>query len=229
MTTARTAKKTALTAWSRLISGHSALSGISGLVLVAASLSAASQPVQAFDGTGLRLNDASRWQARLQLSSLNDGPAGNTGLRYGSSRLLSANLLGDYYLTSSGLSGVRGGLRATGGVLMGADSLMQGGGMVLGASTLQLGQNLAVSQRSISWLSAGQDFNDPISSTSYLGIGYSGQSLRGRWGFSADLGLISGTALGGLRLGSNNAQSVEDVLRNLRYKPVLQLGLTYSY
>ena len=217
MTTARTAQKTALTAWLRLISGSSAL------VLLAW------QPAQAFDGTGLRLNDASRWQARLQLSSLNDGPAGNGGLRYSGSRLLSANLLGDYYLTSSGLTGVRGGLRATGGVLMGSDSLMQGNGLVLGGSTVQLGQNLAVGLRSLSGLSAGQNFNDPISSTSYLGIGYSGQSLRGGWGFSADLGLISGTALGALRLGSNNAQSMEDVLRNLRYKPVLQMGLTYSY
>ncbi len=229
MTTARTAKKTALNVCSRFIPGHSALSGMSGLVLLAACLSAAWQPAQAFDGTGLRLNDSTRWQARLQLSSLNDGPAGNGGLRYGGSRLLSANLLGDYYLTSSGLTGVRGGLRATGGVLMGSDSLMQGTGLALGASTVQLGHSLVVGLRSLSGLSAAQDFNDPISSTSYLGIGYSGQSLRGGWGFSADLGLINGTALGGLRLGSNNAQSVEDVLRNLRYKPVLQLGLTYSY
>ena len=223
MTTARTAQNSAPTALSRLSSG------LSGLVLLALGLSAAWQPAQAYDGTGLRLNDATRWQARLQLSSLNDGPAGNPGLRYRSSRLLSANLLGDYYLTSSGLTGVRGGLRATGGVLMGSDSLLQGTGLALGASTVQLGQNLAVGLRSVNSLSAGQDFNDPISSMSYLGIGYSGQSLRGGWGFSADLGLISGTALGGLRLGNNNAQSMEDVLRNLRYKPVLQMGLTYSY
>jgi hypothetical protein len=223
MTTARSAQNTALAVLSQLTSGFS------GIVLLAIGLFAAWQPAQAFDGTGLRLNDATRWQARLQLNSLNDGPASNAGMRYSGSRLLSANLLGDYYLTSSGLTGVRGGLRATGGVLMGSDTLLHGHGLALDASTVQLGQHLSVGLRSLSGLSASQDINDPVSSTSYLGVGYSGQSLRGGWGFSADLGLISGTALGGLRLGSNNAQSVEDVLRNLRYKPVLQLGLTYSY
>lgn len=220
MMTAHTAQKRAFSILS---------SCISPLVLFAASLSAAWLPVQAFDGTGLRLNDASRWQARLEMSNLNDGPGGNGGLRYRSSRLLSANLLGDYYLTGSGLAGVRGGLRATGGVLIGTNSLNDGGGLALVTSPAQLGQHLGVAQRSIRLLASGQDINDRMSSTSYLGIGYSGQSLRGSWGFSADLGLISGTTLGGPRLGSNNAQNMEDVLRNLRYKPVLQLGLTYSY
>jgi hypothetical protein len=32
-----------------------------------------------------------------------------------------------------------------------------------------------------------------------------------------------------LRLGRSNASGLEDVLRDLRYKPVLQLGLSYSY
>ena len=50
-----------------------------------------------------------RWQARLQLSSLDAGS--DPTPRFNGSRVLSANLLGDYYLTSSGISGLRGGLR----------------------------------------------------------------------------------------------------------------------
>jgi len=71
--------------------------------------------------------------------------------------------------------------------------------------------------------------NDPFTSMSYLGIGYTGRSLRGGWGFSADLGLMSGNMSNSLRLGNNRVQGMEDVLRDLRFKPVLQLGLSYSY
>lgn len=182
------------------------------------------------DGTGLQLNSQPRWQARLQLSSLETGAmAGLDAQRYGS-RLLSANLLGDYYLTGSGLGGVRGGLRATGGMLMGPLSLSQSSaGLALGSSSQQLSPNLAVGQRSISLLSPALEAIDPSASLSYLGIGYSGQSLRGGWGFSADLGLITNTSIAGLRLGRSNASGLEDVLRDMRYKPVLQLGLSYSY
>ena len=139
---------------------------------------------------------------------------------------MSANLLGDYYLTGSGLDNVRGGLRATGGMLMGPLSL-SGSSLALGASNFQLGQNLAIGRRSL--LTTGLDVNDPSASLSYLGIGYSGQSLHGGWGFSADLGLFNKASVGGLRLGTSNMSGMEDVLRDMRYKPVLQLGLSYSY
>ena len=102
-------------------------------------------------------------------------------------------------------------------------------GLALGSSAQQLSPNLAVGQRSISLLSPGLEAIDPGASLSYLGIGYSGQSLRGGWGFSADLGMISNASIAGLRLGRSNASGMEDVLRDLRYKPVLQLGLSYSY
>ncbi len=176
---------------------------------------------------GLQINEAPRWQARLQLGSIDSSTVGWTeGRRYSSSRLLSANLLGDYYLTGSGLDNVRGGLRATGGMLMGPLSL-SGSGLALGASNFQLGQNLAIGRRNL--LIPGVDASDPGASMSYLGIGYSGQSLHGGWGFSADLGLLNKASAGGLRLGTSNMSGMEDVLRDMRYKPVLQLGLSYSY
>ena len=184
----------------------------------------------ATDGEGLQLNTAPRWQARLQLSSL-DANAFDAQRYANGSRLLSANLLGDYYLTSSGLGGIRGGLRATGGMLLGPISMSQASaGLALGGSAFQLGQNVAVCQRSLGQLSLNPETSsDPSASLSYMGIGYTGQTLRGGFSFSADLGLVTNTGIAGLRLGRSNAAGMEDVLRDLRYKPVLQLGLSYSY
>jgi hypothetical protein len=178
----------------------------------------------------LRSDSAPRWQARVQLSSQDSGLYGSADAqRYSSSRLLSANLLGDYYLTGSGLGGVRGGLRATGGMLVGPLSLSQtGAGLSLGSSS-SYGEGLTVGQRSMSLLSPNPDLTDPSLSMSYLGIGYTGHALRSGISFSADVGLLNNTSLGGLRLGHSNASGMEDVLRDMRYKPVLQLGLSYSY
>lgn len=167
------------------------------------------------------------WQARLQLSTLEPAPVGSYEARsYSGPRLLSASLLGDYYLTGSGLGGVQGGLRATGGVMLGSLS-HSSAGLALGAASGA--QTWSVGQRSVGLHAPAGDASDPYGSMSYLGIGYTGQSLQGGWGFSADLGLINGSATSGLRLGTSRSQGMEDLLRDMRYRPVLQLGLSYSY
>jgi len=162
-----------------------------------------------------------RWQARLQLSSA-DGSA-DTTLRLGGSRILSANLLGDYYLTQSGMSGVSGGLRATGGLLYGPLSLAQSsGGLALGSGPVSAGRR--------SLMVGGSDAYslEPNGNLSYVGLGYTGRVRNSGFAFSADLGLMSGS-YSGLRLGRSNAQGYEDATRDLRFKPLLQLGLAYSY
>ncbi len=162
-----------------------------------------------------------RWQARVQLRSADAGSDPSPYL--GGSRILSANLLGDYYLTTSGLSGVSGGLRATGGVLLGATAISQtSSGLALGGGLLSAGR------RSMSLSRLDSDVLGPGSSLSYVGIGYTGRLEGSGLAFSADLGLMSGT-LGGLRLGRSAAQGFEDAMRDLRFKPLLQLGLAYSY
>jgi len=172
-----------------------------------------------------------RWQARLSLSSLDPNtPAGMETQHQFGSRILSANLLGDYYLTGSGFGAVKGGLRATGGMLLGPLSQSQSGaGLALGATSLQGSPNLAVGQRSLSLLSPSRDLADPAVSQSYLGIGYTGQLVHTGVSFSADLGMIGGGSLGGLRLGPSSTLGLDDVLRDVRYKPVVQFGLSYSY
>ncbi len=165
-----------------------------------------------------------RWQARFQLSdasTLNGFDSARLG-----PRTVGANLLGDYYFTGSGLGGVRGGLRLSGGMMLGPLSLTQS------SSALALGNNgdqsINVGRRSLNLLSPRLDLSDPSASMSYFGIGYTGHALRSGLSFSADLGLMNSTSLGGLRLGGN-ALALDDVLRDMRYKPLLQMGLSYSY
>jgi len=177
------------------------------------------------------------WQARLQLSSLGSTPGTEAAPRLGGSRLLSANLLGDYYLTNSGSGGPReglqGGVRLTGGMLLGPLSLTQSsGGLALGTG---LGaSHFSLGQRALN--PSGPEAFEPSSTLSYLGVGYSGQWSGSGLSFSADLGLVSGvgslsglSSASSLRLGRSNAQGLDDALRDLRFKPVLQLGLSYSY
>jgi hypothetical protein len=162
-----------------------------------------------------------RWQARLQLSSVDSGTEAQQP-HLGGSRVLSANLMGDYYLTSSGFSSLRGGLRATGGLLLGPLSMVQSsGGLALGSGPVSAGR------RSLS-LSGPDAYSVDNANLSYVGIGYTGRASSGGLAFSADFGLMSGS-YSGLRLGRSSAQGFEDAMRDLRFKPLLQLGLAYSY
>lgn len=163
-----------------------------------------------------------RWQARLQLSSI-DGTVDAQQPHLGGSRVLSANLLGDYYLTGSGFSSVRGGLRATGGMLLGPLSMAQSsGGLALGGGAISAGR------RSLAFGGPDAYALEPNANLSYVGIGYTGRVQRSGFAFSADFGLMSGS-YSNLRLGRSSAQGFEDAMRDLRFKPLLQLGLAYSY
>ncbi|TXD87280.1 hypothetical protein FUT87_12520 [Mitsuaria sp. TWR114] len=106
------------------------------------------------------------WQARLQVSQSQDDDALSFDARRGS-RLLSANLLADYYLTGSGLgAGTRGGLRATGGLMLGPMSLLQSSsGLALGRGAA-LTPSLSAGSRSLSLLT-GPD-REPNLSLSYV-------------------------------------------------------------
>jgi hypothetical protein len=162
-----------------------------------------------------------RWQARLQLSSTD--AASDATPHLGGSRILSANLLGDYYLTRSGFSSLQGGLRATGGLLLGPLSMSQSsGGLALGSGPVSAGR------RSLSLNRMDAYSLEPSANLSYVGIGYTGRVQGSGFAFSADFGLMSGS-YSGLRLGRSSAQGFEDAMRDLRFKPLLQLGLAYSY
>ena len=75
------------------------------------------------------------------------------------------------------------------------------------------------------------DGGQSVSALPYLGIGYSDYSLKTGWGFWADIGLVVQQPGNALRMGSvlSGTQSMEDLLRDLRLSPMLQLGVNYSF
>lgn len=180
---------------------------------------------------GLRLADAtrpqetawSRWQARLGLATT--ASAIDPGTLWHAS---AGQLLGDYYwsgLRPAGAS-LSGGFRATGGLLLGQRSL------ALGTPTLSapLGVGLTLSRIARPSTGLGEVMGEPWSAAPYVGIGYSGISIRGGWGFTADVGLAGAT--GGLRTRRDatfSSQGAEDLLRELRLTPVLQVGASYAF
>jgi hypothetical protein len=156
-----------------------------------------------------------RWQARIGMDQAAPwrgdlAPAGN-GPR-------SMKLLGDVYLSGPGFGAgqVVGGLRATGGLLLGSRSPL------LGASPNGAPLSLSVTQSLLTPV-RGEEASD-VPPVGYLGIGYSSLSLRGGWGFSADLGVMTGT---GLR--PPETRNLDDAVRELRLRPVLQLGVSYAF
>jgi hypothetical protein len=177
--------------------------------------------------TGLRLSDGAkaghetwpRWQARFGLAtSASELDAGDRW------QLTSGQLLGDYYW--SGLrpagAGRSGGFRATSGLLLGQRAL------ALGTPALAAAQGLSLTlSRRTKLAPSAAEAQEAWSAVPYVGIGYSGISLRGGWGFTADLGL-AGTS-GGLRARRDSTQGVDELLRELRLTPVLQFGASYAF
>ena len=164
-----------------------------------------------------------RWAARLSITratTAHDAPA-DAGLH----RAVSARLLGDYFFASpiQGDQAGQSGLRLTSGLFLGprgalfgpaAPALTEPGALTLGHRRLTATSPNVAPDSVLAW--------------PYLGLGYSAGSLRAGWGFSADLGLAAQNA-GALSPGRMFSQGVDELLRDLRLRPVLQLGLSYAF
>jgi hypothetical protein len=135
---------------------------------------------------------------------------------------LGASLGGDYYFSKDLAAGrPPSGLRASGALLI------RQPGVSL--------SDLAWQSRATTSLATPLRLPDPanqgLSAMPYLGIGYSDYSLKTGWGFWADIGLVvqsPGNSLGMSRVLSGS-QSVDDLVRELRLSPMLQLGVNYSF
>mgnify|MGYP001415315399 CR=1 FL=1 len=194
--------------------------------LLASMLGLALSSIPAQAQSGLRLGDASRqdawprWQARFGLATT--GAPFDAGNRW---QLSAGQLLGDYYwsgLRPVGVGG-SGGFRATSGLLLGQRSV------ALGTPALASSQGLGLTVLRGSRLSSGLfEAQEAWSAVPYFGIGYSGVSLRGGWGFTADFGL-AGTSGGLQARGGLGSQGAEELLRELRLTPVLQFGASYAF
>lgn len=193
---------------------------------VLAALLSALPAVAAAQAPGLSVNDPTasfgpRFQARVGINASLSADAGNPAWQQ-----QAGVVLGDYYFNQVrfGLRDVSGGFRATSGLLLGQRSLM------LGTPALAGGQGLNVTvlrQHRLAGAS-GETLSEGWSAVPYVGVGWSGVSVRGGWGLSADLGL-AGRSAGGLRVNQGAGQAVDDVLREWRLTPVLHLGVSYAF
>lgn len=183
------------------------------------------------DGRGIQVDaerfDWPRWQARLQLNAEVQSAVTANGFAVLPVAPIarSGALFGDYYLAPPRL-GDAGGLRLTSGIVVGQRGSLFGPGSL---ASLEQGVTATVA-RSLVPVPASLDTSSDTSLTwPYFGVGYSGSSLRGGWGFSADLGLAAQNP-GAIRLGrAFSSQPLDDLVRDMRLTPVLQLGVSYRF
>ena len=185
-------------------------------------------PASAFwssEGSNIRLNAlwisttptiGQRWAG---MSNANAGPAG-------------ATMVGDYYFSAAtpAQSPYLSGFRASSGLLIKQPgvSLTELAWSSRAAATFGTPSHLQLS-------SAVSSLTEPsaesYSTMPYVGFGYSGIHAKSGWGFWADVGLVMqnpGNMLGVGRVVSGS-QSPEDLVRELRLSPLLQLGVNYSF
>ena len=202
------------------------LAGTMALVCVAGAWAA--------QGEGLIADPANlswaRWQARVSLGG--SPPAWRTGLGDNETMGLkvdSISLMGDYYLSRSLVGhGSNVGFRTTGGLIYGPRS------QLIGSRPLISSQRAAFNvDRHLLGAADGavSDGSSDIATLPYLGIGYTGLSLKGGWRFNADLGMMALSPGNSVKLGKvvGGTQSLDDLLRDMRLAPVLQLGVSYSF
>jgi len=159
------------------------------------------------------------WRADL-------APLERTGLQ-----VSSVGLLGDVYFGSTPAPQATsvGGFRATSGLLIGGRST--GLGSVSTPTSGLLATDRRLFGASAAPLTYPADPTVDNTTLPYIGIGYSNLSAKSGWHFSADLGVVSQSPGNVVRFGRvfNGSQSLDDVVRDMRLAPVVQLGVSYSF
>ncbi len=167
---------------------------------------AATLPVAAA-GNGLVMRpdalDTPSWQARVEFDQpLLVGTSLGTNWALGQTPV-TGRLLGDYRIDALRF-GQTGGLRLTSGVI--------------------------VSLRTVSGTGLVFNTDSTASAQPYAGIGYSGGSARGDWGFSAELGVAAQNPGAASQLGrTSNRVSFGETVRDLRLQPMVRLGMNYAF
>ena len=165
-----------------------------------------------------------QWQARVTVSTTTLLPVTLSVDSSARSALQSGALFSDFYFDTPGLRlpSSFGGLRATGGLIVGPRGLAQG----LAMPALRPVQRYGVSLQSGASPLAGDANNDTVP---YLGLGYTGLALKGGWGITADLGLVAENPSRARALFGNSGQSWDNTLREMRISPVFQVGVNYAF
>lgn len=142
----------------------------------------------------------------------------------------SVGLLGDIYIGAKVReASFTGGFRATSGVLIGARSPWLAGAAPPSKGLLATDRRLFGASGSV--VASPVDASADASTVPYIGIGYSNLSAKSGWSFSADLGVVSQSPGNVVRFGRvfGGSQSLDDVVRDMRLAPVIQLGVSYSF
>jgi hypothetical protein len=188
------------------------------------------------EGDGLAANADSvpwtRFQSRISYAPGASGwradltPFERSGLQVGA-----VGLLGDVYFgaTPAARATPAGGFRATSGVLIGGRSPWLGAAASPSSSLLATNRRLFGASASAPGYPA--DTSAESATVPYIGIGYSALSAKSGWRFSADLGVVSQSPGNVVRFGRvfGGSQSLDDVVRDMRLAPVVQLGVSYSF
>ncbi len=77
----------------------------------------------------------------------------------------------------------------------------------------------------------GSAQNDDVIPVPYVGLRYTNLPGRTGWGFRTDLGLMALCPQSTVRFGSalSGGQGIDDVIRDLRLSPLIQIGVSYLF
>ncbi|HET6789316.1 MAG TPA: hypothetical protein VFH49_15225 [Aquabacterium sp.] len=223
----------ALTTSTRTLLRQTAVAG----ALLGVSLSSGLNLAHAQEGRGLALDSTQldtlwpHWEGRLGLV-LNSGAdpvrnpyalSQNEGMGL---KVHSMHLLSDYYFS--------GGFRATAGLVRGATNLPWW--------TMPPGEgstHMSLQRVDVMGLAGhpglGALTESPHRTVPYVGAGYSGRLTeaagQGAWHFNADLGLISLNSgnIGRISRVLQGDQGVDELVRELRLRPVLKFSVNYAF
>jgi hypothetical protein len=153
-------------------------------------------------------------------------PAERSGLKVGG-----LNVMGDVFLFGSRQTSHAPitGFHATSGLIIGSRSPWLGTGATPANGWLATDRRLFGST-SPSLATSGDGGLD-ASTVPYIGIGYSNLWPKSGWSVSADLGVVSQNPSNVARFGRvfGGSQSLDDVVRDMRLAPLVQLGVSYSF
>ena len=128
--------------------------------------------------------------------------------------------------------GVGAGLRQDGRIsqLLLSDRYFSAPSLQLDQGSLRASMGLLVSERTTG-LRLGNSALQANRALPYVGLGYSGLSIKGGWTLSADIGVVLDNAAGATRFGSAilGQQSFDSALRDMRLSPLMQLAVSYAF
>lgn len=159
------------------------------------------------------------WRASL-------APAERSGLKVGG-----LNVMSDVFLFGSRETAHAPvtGFHATSGLIVGSRSSWLGTGTAPANGWLATDRRLFGSTAPP--LASSGDGSLDTSTVPYIGIGYTNLWPKSGWSVSADLGVVSQNPSNVARFGRvfGGSQSLDDVVRDMRLAPLVQLGVSYSF